>query len=893
VVVHLETLLADEPNQHRARLSLALVQADLGRFERSEALFREAIVGFTAESDARGAVYSGQHLGYVLIGQGRFDAAEQVLEQAEGTARSSDDSELMAAVFVEQALAAYRRSDFGRAWTRYREASELVDASSAAGAYLLSRTLEGLGDVGQATGRYAEAVDFYRRRAELMHERGGMFDEADDRLRMGLMADRLWREGAVAASRERVLQLLEAALELSIEVGNGWAEAGARLALGRHLRGDEALRHYEKGLALAQELNMSSMESRAYRLLARHRVESSPGQPDAALDLVDRALEMARLRGDFSETALGLVDRAEIRWTSASDSEKAADWLSALDAIERVRDLQPVDTVRARFLSDWSFAYYRFAGLLLEPFHETPPAARFEVAFDVSERLRARVLLDRMDSARATDVWKTGDELGVRHSAGLESIARTQKRLIDPELPADARAEALRRLEELEAEEMALREEIARADPAFATLNGVSFPSLTEVRESLGEDIALLSFQLPGMRDPHGGLAPAWLQVITAGGARVYPLPEVEVVEAAAKFWLGLLDRRDGSDALGASRVYEITLKAAMEALPPAVERLVILPDGVLHRMPWGALRADPDAPPLAARYEIHVAPSVTTWMRLRQRRQLPIDAPALVLADPMPPLVSGASDEAQAADRAWALSSGVALGALPYAREEGRSIKRRVGGSSRLLTGEQASERFLKRADLAAYSILHFAAHGVVDDLNPERSAVLLAPGAEEEDGLLQIRDLAGLDLSSKVIVLSACRSASGTLMRGEGVLGLARGFFQVGSSTVVGSLWRLRDREAAELFEAFYRHLREGESVGAALTAAQRDRMRAGAPPAAWAGVVVMGDGAIVPLSRTRGGMFLVWAGSFAALALAAGYLVWSRRKRRKPRPRPASTG
>jgi CHAT domain-containing protein len=168
-----------------------------------------------------------------------------------------------------------------------------------------------------------------------------------------------------------------------------------------------------------------------------------------------------------------------------------------------------------------------------------------------------------------------------------------------------------------------------------------------------------------------------------------------------------------------------------------------------------------------------------------------------------------------------------------------------------------------------------------VVDDAAPERSAILLAPGSPEEDGLLQIREIVELPLDGKIVVLSACGSAAGELLPGEGVLGLHRAFLQAGARAALGSLWPLRDEEAAALLTAFYRHLRRGQRLDEALAAAQRERIAAGAPPAAWAGMVLVGDGAVRPL-RPRGGQLWWWAtgGAAAALLLFTAALVSRRR-------------
>jgi CHAT domain-containing protein len=160
----------------------------------------------------------------------------------------------------------------------------------------------------------------------------------------------------------------------------------------------------------------------------------------------------------------------------------------------------------------------------------------------------------------------------------------------------------------------------------------------------------------------------------------------------------------------------------------------------------------------------------------------------------------------------------------------------------------------------------------------------VFLAAGSDREDGLLQLREVADLPLAGQTVVLSACRSASGSVLRGEGVVGLGRAFFQAGSHAVVGSLWPLRDDDAARLFRSFYRGLSRGSSVGAALRGAQREAIRDGLPAAAWAGLVAVGDGSVAPLTaaaapRAGVGPWLV-AGVVAAALALSGLLLRVRR-------------
>jgi CHAT domain-containing protein len=199
---------------------------------------------------------------------------------------------------------------------------------------------------------------------------------------------------------------------------------------------------------------------------------------------------------------------------------------------------------------------------------------------------------------------------------------------------------------------------------------------------------------------------------------------------------------------------------------------------------------------------------------------------------------------------------------------------------------GQDASESFLKTTDMSSFGLVHFAAHAVIDQRSPERSAILLAPGSEKEDGLLQAREIVALDFDERVVVLSACRSASGELLEGEGVVGLAHAFFQAGARAVVGSLWPIRDREAADLMEHLSAHLARGESVSKSLGAAQRALIEDGAPTAAWAGLVVLGDGDSVSVradpNRVSTGSVVAVAALLTAVAGLAGWRILAYRRR-----------
>ena len=151
----------------------------------------------------------------------------------------------------------------------------------------------------------------------------------------------------------------------------------------------------------------------------------------------------------------------------------------------------------------------------------------------------------------------------------------------------------------------------------------------------------------------------------------------------------------------------------------------------------------------------------------------------------------------------------------------------------------------------LGQYRVVHFATHSLFNDEYPELSGIVLSlydeRGRPQEDGFLRLQDIYNLKLSADLVVLSACRTGLGKNIRGEGLIGLTRGFMYAGASRVVASLWKVDDEATAELMKRFYQHFfRDGMTPAASLRAAQ-DSMRTQRrwrAPYYWAGFVLYGE-------------------------------------------------
>lgn len=324
--------------------------------------------------------------------------------------------------------------------------------------------------------------------------------------------------------------------------------------------------------------------------------------------------------------------------------------------------------------------------------------------------------------------------------------------------------------------------------------------------------------------------------------------------------------------------LYQKLLQPFAHELP---SRLIIAADGVLKYLPFEALlNAAPaecamlDCPYLLRRHTFSYAPSATLWLTERMPAPEKIHNKVLAFAPEFPktsPALAGAARRSS-------------LGALVYNAEEARRIRRFFRAD--VVQGAAATrDRFLEQAH--AYRVLHLATHAKADDENGDYSFLAFA-GAQDGDtsahGRLYARELYALPLYADLVVLSACETGIGELRRGEGIVSLAYGFAHAGARSVVTSLWRVSDRETADLMDSFYAGLRRGLPKDEALRQAKLNYLSAQkgtrAHPFFWAAFVPQGD--MAPVDLPGPGPAWGWI-LLAAPALGIGAWRYMARQRR----------
>jgi len=195
------------------------------------------------------------------------------------------------------------------------------------------------------------------------------------------------------------------------------------------------------------------------------------------------------------------------------------------------------------------------------------------------------------------------------------------------------------------------------------------------------------------------------------------------------------------------------------------------------------------------------------------------------------------------------ASEGGLEIPRLLFTRQEAEAIMALAPKQQRLTALDfVASRATATSADLSQYRIVHFATHGLLNSQHPELSGLvfsLVDSQGQPQDGFLRLHEIYNLKLPAELVVLSGCRTGLGKEIKGEGLIGLTRGFMYAGAARVVASLWGVNDEATADLMRRFYRGmLVEGMRPVAALRTAQVAMWKQGVPPYYWAGFTLQGE-------------------------------------------------
>jgi len=745
------------------------------------------------------------NLGLVLADSDRAQGQEDLTRALTILEREEPLSARTARVLNDIGVSAAKRGDLEKAQEMFSRLLEVVEATSPDSTYAAG-TANNLGAVCLERGELTRAEEHFSRALALFERRGAAGYIAIPVNNLGIVAERRQDWEAARQWYDRALALRLQAAPDSLEVAAAYS-AMATLARGQgHL--EEALEYHRRDLAITKEKAPHSLAwARSNHELGTTLAEQ--GKLAEAEQHLRRALAVRTLLAPGSSFEAETLHELGMTLARRDRNDEAlALFEQAIDSLEQqISRLGSSNEEQAAYRARFRQYYTDLIELLLE-------RGRQRDAFAMLERSRARALLLMMaerDLVFARDIpveldreRRSVDDEYERIFANLATLASTETERI---------AEQRQRLEELRAHRADLERRIRHTCPALADL---TFP------EPVGVE------QAQGMLDP-GTVVLSYcatrrqtiLFVLTMQSFEVTVIPLTsEELTGQVELFRGLIEGRADEELIRRTgvRLYQQLLAPASRRIT-AARRLVVVPDGGLHLLPFAALSRNGSGGLHYLAEDIPVSSEVSLTVLQQLRRRSPATSSRVVVfADP--------AYSQRPHGRESMLLRNQALTPLPASRTEAMAIGRLYERQATLWLGKEATEARAKAVGSAR--ILHFATHVLLDEQHPLDSCIALATPAEDDqdNGFLAAWEvLESLRVDADLVTLSGCQTALGAAVAGEGLIGLTRAFEYAGARSVLASLWQVEDRRTAALMQRFHAHLHAGLSRDQALQRAQAE--------------------------------------------------------------------
>jgi CHAT domain-containing protein/predicted negative regulator of RcsB-dependent stress response len=737
----------------------------------------------------------------------------------------------------------------------------------------IAYSLNNIGYTYNSLGEKQRAIDYYEQAIPIFRAEAEHYGQANTLNNSGFIYRDLGQNQKALDCFIQARQLYQAIGDRGGEAHSLHSIADIHVMLGEF---QKALDHCEQTISLAraagnlrEEVSAVIVVGKAYHSMSEHQ---------KAIESFSQALKLWRALGERSGEVSTLQHIARAQRDRGNLAEARTQIEEALAIAESLRNKVINQELRSSYFALVQGAFEFHIDLFMRSHKQSPSAGFDAAALRASERARARSLLELLAEARADIRQGVDPKL-------LESEREWQRKLSDKEqqrirvLRSRPTPEQVATVEKemrtLLAEYQDLQAQIRATSPRYGALTQPVPLSLKEIQQqALDDETLLLEYSLGEER--------SFLWAVTTNSITSFELPRRKEIEEAALRVYDLLTARSRVEQNKLTDEDRTRLEQARAQYPEAAralsqmllgpvapqlgkKRLLIVADGALQYLPFAALPLPRDNPsvasqkdaadpiPLIVEHEVVSLPSASTIAVLRSELAGRPQAPKLlaVLADPVfgpdDKRVKSKAGKASTTTQSGARSNEVIeqevfrsareagimdddsnLKRLVFTREEAnRIVALAPAGSSFKALDFNANRAAATSAGLSQYRIVHFATHGLLNSRHPEFSGIvfsLMDQRGESQNGFLRLHDVYNLRLSADLVVLSACSTALGKDVRGEGLIGLTRGFMYAGAARVVASLWRVDDAATRELMARFYQGmLKEKMRPAAALRAAQ----------------------------------------------------------------------
>jgi CHAT domain-containing protein len=614
---------------------------------------------------------------------------------------------------------------------------------------------------------------------------------------------------------------------------------------------------FEEALAIYRK--QGSTEGEVRILCSISTISLLASQNQEALEQATQAMELANKYRQQAVNAEDKANASELKWHCLVSRARAERAVGQID-----KAIKTYEEAIARFEGVWIARYRDTEAGSIASREEAQAAYReivdalmekgeVEKAYGYADRAKARAILNLTKRQQAKPPSDNSKQAAI-----LSELSRSLAHKRNESLSSDISREQQAQLQkDISAAERNLKEEQVQAEIAYSKGHFVwaDLASAEQVQKQMAqEQAALVEFFLDEKR--------SFVWFFVHGNVFVKILPSRNEIEKAVRSYLGILaaphkSLRIENDLTKLREQAQALFSTLFGSLAKHIEpgqRLIVVPDGLLHYLPFEALINNERY--LIEDHEISYDPSAS-MLSLLQDSENRVDSEdsmeILAIGDPVFDPASKASGGRKAKTdlndvTRQMRARGFILPPLPRTRDEVQFITNLFPADRRkLLTGMASTEEALKHESLRRYRRLHFATHSLIDEKSPLRSAVALTPDNNaEEDGFLEVSEISKLDLDCDLVVVSACQTGRGQLLSGEGIVGLSWAFLRAGARSVVVSLWNVSDISTSQLMKNFYQNMNDGLSNAAALRKAKLQMLNSGKGvrhPYYWSAFVIVG--------------------------------------------------
>jgi len=804
-------------------------------------------------------------LGHVNHELGNAKEALQLFLDALELATRANDLAIEARILNGLAISYSIVGEKQEAVERYREALAILEKMG--NSRQIAVALAGLGYIYYTVAQNERSLNYYSRALSLYRSIGDREGESIVLGRMGEISEGLWDKKKAAMYYEQLTGVARDLKDPILESyvlnwsGDVYAPTNKR----------QALALYEQALALSRKHSNPRLE--AYTLNRLGYTHAWLGEIDAAKKFYDTALERAQTMGDRELESLTLYNLAALERDHNGLAAARTLIERSLKIIESLTLDMGARELRASYFATVHQQYEFYIDLLMQLHQQNPSADFGSLALEASERSRARSLLDMLRESGA-DIRKGVDPQLLEQEQSVRAKLRTaiQKRMM-----AFSRPHTRQEINDLQQEIVSLTTEyeqlaaeIRQRSPQYAALTQATSLTAKQIQAVLDDDTIMVEYALGDRRSF------AW--TISSDSVASFELPDRATLEKLARVvHEGLSkDPRDAIQPAGYAAAMKTLSRILLEPIAKyrSKKRVVVVADGALQYIPFSTLELPDDSGDarLIAHYELVNLPSASALAVQRNSLSDRKPAPRMlaIVADPV--LESNDSRLLNARSKRSAAREGelgnvskldrvlrdVEIGdglrglhRLSLTETEAKTLYSLIPPEQVLKAlGFEANRNIVTGDGLANYRIVHFATHALLDNQVPEMSGIILSMfdrKGQQQDGFLQLYEIYNLKLSADLVVLSACQTALGKDIRGEGIVSLTRGFMHAGAPRVVASLWNVDDAATADLMGYFYRAMIVDRlAPAAALRAAQLrlSKEKRYQSPYFWAGFVLQGE-------------------------------------------------